>query len=85
MSTNEPKFRVWHIPQIPMDPFTVDVDDLETAVIVQNALADYDLFQFEHRVKPDYANASGIQSWRPEDMDWEDVDEEVIADLAATA
>lgn len=57
------KLRVWHIPQVPMKPFHVETDSLETAVAIQNALANYDLFQYENNVKGDYSNASGIELW----------------------
>ncbi|AEZ66275.1 hypothetical protein EXT67_20440 [Pectobacterium atrosepticum] len=50
------KLRVCHVPQIPMEPFIVPVSSLEEAVVVMNALADYDLFQFENKIKPDYCN-----------------------------
>ncbi|WP_332645086.1 hypothetical protein [Aeromicrobium sp.] len=66
-------YRVWHIPQIPMEAFHVEVPDLPTALIVWNALSDYDLFQFENRVKPDYSNASGIQEFA--EGEWSDVDD----------
>lgn len=57
------KFRVWHIPQVPMKAFHVETDSLQEAVKIKNALADYDLFQYENNVKGDYANANGIEMW----------------------
>jgi len=57
----ELKFRVWHIPQVPMKSFFVEVPTYDEAVRIQNALAGYDMFQFENNIKPDYCNASGIQ------------------------
>lgn len=71
--TNAP-YRVWHIPQVPMKAFYYEVPDLATAVVLSNALDDYDLFEFENRVKGDYANAGGIQVW--EDGEWVEVPEE---------
>lgn len=67
--------RVWHIPQIPMEPFTVGVDDYAAGEKVIDVLADYDLFQFENNVKPDYSNASGIQVFCTEENDWVDVED----------
>lgn len=52
--------RVWWIPQIPMEPFNVPVDSVAEAKLVLKTLADYDLFQFAHNVKPDYSNAGGL-------------------------
>ena len=57
------KLRVWHIPQVPMKAFHVETDSLQEAVKIKNALADYDLFQYENNVKGDYANANGIEMW----------------------
>lgn len=67
---NEGDLKIWWVPQIPMDAFEVAVPDLRTAAILLNTLADYDQFQFEHNVKPDYANMGGLQVF--EDDDWSD-------------
>lgn len=58
------KFRVWHIPQVPGKPFHVEVRDYAEAIRVKATLADYDTFQFENKIKPDYCNASGIQVYQ---------------------
>ncbi|EGJ6623266.1 superinfection exclusion protein [Salmonella enterica] len=60
----ELKFRVWHIPQVPGVAFHVEVPTFEEAQRLKNALADYDLFQFNNNIKPDYCNASGIQIYQ---------------------
>jgi hypothetical protein len=57
------KLRVWHVPQIPMKSFKVEVASVEEGVRMLNALADYDLFQFENNIKPDYCNMNGLQMW----------------------
>ena len=81
---NQPKegdLRVWWIPQVPMKPFYVDVPSLEVAGYIMDVLADYDMFQFENNIKPDYANAGGVQVFEGgEWIDWysedgEDFDE----------
>ncbi|MEF2965057.1 hypothetical protein V3851_04370 [Paenibacillus sp. M1] len=64
------KLRVWWIPQIPMKSFNVDVESVEEAEKILNVLADYDLFQYENRVKGDYANAGGLQYWDEEENEW---------------
>ena len=61
--------RVWWIPQVPMKPFYVNVKSVEEGVLIMNTLADYDLFQYENNVKPDYANAGGLEVWNGEE--WE--------------
>ena len=53
--------RVWHIPQMPMKPFHVEVATVDEAKKILNTLWDYDTFQFENKVKPDYSNASGLE------------------------
>lgn len=53
--------RVWHIPQVPMAAFHVEVASLEQAELVITTLARYDLFQLNQGVKPDYSNASGLE------------------------
>jgi len=59
----EQKMRVWWIPQIPMKPFQVEVKDLVEAKKILDVLTDYDTFQFENNVKPDYCNAGGLEVW----------------------
>lgn len=69
----EGQLRVWHIPQVPMEAFRVYVKTIQEGKIVLDTLAFYDLFQFEHRIKPDYANAGGLQVYENgEWCDWYD-------------
>jgi superinfection exclusion protein gp17 len=60
---SEVEIQVWWVPQIPMEAFRFTVPSLEAGVMLCDALAEYDLFQFEHNVKPDYSNVGGIE-WR---------------------
>lgn len=64
----EGDLRVWWIPQVPMKAFYRNVVDLAQAALLIETLADYDRFQFENRIKPDYANMGGLQVF--EDGDW---------------
>lgn len=57
------KFRVWHIPQIPMKSFNVEVESVEEGVRLMDTLANYDAFQYENNIKPDYCNMNGLQMW----------------------
>lgn len=68
------RYQVWYIPQVPMPAFERVYDDLETAKTVLNAIIDFSIFEFENRVKPDYADAAGIAVW--EDGDWCDIEEQ---------
>jgi hypothetical protein len=63
------KLRVWWIPQMPMQAFRVDVDSVEEGAKLLNTLARYDEFQFEHKIKPDYSNAGGLEMFDPEDKE----------------
>lgn len=64
------KLRVWHIPQVPMKPFHVEVETIEEAWKIMNTLWDYDIFQCENKVKPDYFNATGLEYFDEEENDW---------------
>lgn len=65
------KLRVCHIPQVPScDPFIVEVEDLKHAKFISDMLADYDLFQYENKIKPDYNNANFVEEWCEEEQEW---------------
>lgn len=63
------KLRVYWHPQVPCTPFVVPVENLVEAKLLLNTLADYDLFQLSHRIKPDYSNAGGLEQL-DSDGDW---------------
>jgi hypothetical protein len=80
----EKKLRVWWTPQVPMTSFTVPVKTLEEASLILDTLAAYDLFQLHHNVKPDFANAGGLQEFDEEEKEWiEWYDEETGDDFDA--
>ena len=63
--------RVWWIPQVPMKPFRVAVESVAEAAKLLQVLADYDIFQFDNKVKPDYCNAGGLEEFDGEEWsDW---------------
>ena len=62
------QLRVWHIPQVPMKGFNVLVNSVEEAKKILRVLWDYDTFQYDNKIKPDYSNASGLEVF--EDDDW---------------
>jgi len=66
----EGQIRVWWCPQMPMDNFYVPVANIEQAALIMDTLADYDLFQYNNNVKPDYSNAGGVEIF--EDGEWMD-------------
>lgn len=78
------QLRVWWIPQIPMKAFTVEVASLAEAKLLLNVLADYDTFQFENNIKPDYCNSGGLQVWHDDErdfIDWMNDEGDSIDDL----
>ena len=64
------KLRVEHFPQVPCKPFIIPVNTIEEALLLFNVLADYDLFQFDNRIKPDYANMTCLNVWDEEENEW---------------
>ena len=62
------QLKVWWVPQVPMKSFDVLVDNLRQAKLLLDTLANYDLFQYENNIKPDYSNAGGLMIW-DEDID----------------
>jgi hypothetical protein len=72
-SAGAARLKVWWVPQIPMEAFEVEVSSLADADLLLDVLADYDAFQFEHRVKGDYCNAGGLVMLEAgEWVDWYD-------------
>ena len=65
------KLRVWHNCQVgAVENFYVEVESIEQAWKILNTLWDYDLFQYENNIKPDYCNASGLESFDEEEQEW---------------
>lgn len=62
------QLRVWWIPQVPCKAFRVPVANPAAGQALLAVLADYDKFQFEHRIKPDYCNTGGLEVF--EDGEW---------------
>ena len=55
--------QVWWVPQVPMTAFEWPVKDVASGVLLLDVLAEYDRFQYENNIKPDYSNAGGIRRW----------------------
>lgn len=62
--------RVWWIPQIPGKPFFVNVASPQEGLKMMQVLADYDRFQFENRIKPDYSNVGGLECYSSTGGGW---------------
>lgn len=73
---------VWWIPQVPGKPFEVNVDSLLEGKKLLETLANYDLFQFENNIKPDYCNAGGLAILEEDGWyDWESADGDSIDEI----
>lgn len=51
-----------------MEPFIVPISSVYEGRLILDTLARYDLFQLEHNIKPDFANAGGLSIY--EDGEW---------------
>lgn len=72
-SPKDGDLKVWWIPQVPMKSFDVSVKSPAEAAMLLKVLADYDIFQFENNIKPDYCNTGGLCIFENgEWIDWED-------------
>ena len=78
------KLRVWWIPQVPMESFKVDVRTIREAKKILNVLADYDKFQLEHNIKPDYSNTGGLEYFDEETKEWSEFEDEDGNDIWET-
>lgn len=79
------KLRVWHMPQVPAredaDIFRVDVKTVDEAALILNTLWNYDNFQFERKIKPDFSNASGLEYWNEDNKEWQEYYDEFGNDI----
>lgn len=85
------RIKVWWIPQIPGVPYERMAPSFSVAKEIYEVLAEYDAFQFEHKIKGDYANTGGISICHPAltSNDWYDIelngDEDDLADWIVEA
>lgn len=69
---NNKKLKFWWIPQIPGKAFEMDIKTLEEGALLMTAFANYDIFQYENNIKPDFCNAGGVQQFDEEEGEWFD-------------
>lgn len=63
------QMRVTWIPQVGYDAeMVIPVKDVFEGVKIMEVLANYDLFQYENRIKPDYSNMGFLEVY--EDGEW---------------
>lgn len=66
VTLTEGALKIWWIPQIPMKSFEFLVKDLAEGKKFLEVLADYDAFQYENNIKPDYSNMGGLVRLEPD-------------------
>lgn len=66
------KLRVLHYPQVPCNPFIVDVKDEEEAYKITQVLAYQHLWLFENKIIPDYANSICVVMFDKTENEWVD-------------
>ena len=64
------KLRVLHYPQIPCEPFFVEVENEREAYLMSQTLADQHLFLYDNNFIQDYANMILVEMWDEEEEDW---------------
>lgn len=76
----EGTLRIWWIPQVPMgNSFKVIVTDVDSAMLLLDTLANYDLYQLKNNIKPDYSNAGGLEIF--ENGEWSEYHDEEDRDI----
>jgi len=72
MKLTKNKLRVLHYPQVPCEPFFVDVKDEEQAYLIKETLVNQHLFLFDNNFIPDYANSICVVMWDEDEKEWTD-------------
>lgn len=67
------RLRVWHIPNIPGEPFYQEVDSLREARLVLQTLARYDLYLGEQHIQ---SSVQGLEELSFEEREWEEWSDE---------
>lgn len=75
------KLRIWWIPQVPMNAFKVDINSIKEAKNVLHILAEYDKFQFENNIKPDYSNTGGLEYFDEDNKEWSEFEDDEGNDI----
>lgn len=70
MNLTGKRLQVWHYPQVPCNPFQVDVKDEYEAVKIINTLADQHIWLLQNKMIPDYSNTFEVVMWDEEEQDW---------------
>lgn len=66
------RFKAWYIPQIPMKAFEVERDTAAEAKAALDLITDFSIFEYDNKIKPDYADVGGVMEWDDAESDWID-------------
>jgi hypothetical protein len=83
----KPELRLCWYPQMPCKPFISTASSAKEIKILRETLANYDLFQFENQIKPDYCNMGVVERFDPEDTEdspegtWVEVDDDELEEM----
>lgn len=84
----EGDIKIYYYPQIGKAPaYEVVVPDFAAAVSTLNAVIGLSIFEFKHRLKPDYTDAAGIVRYESDGEGgyaWFEIDEDVLEPLGLT-
>lgn len=82
MTLSGNRLQVHHYPQLPCEPFSVDVENEHEAIKIINTLADQHIWLLKNKLIPDYNNTFNVvmldgSEWvdywnEAEKMNWED-------------
>lgn len=78
-NTTDTHLQVWWSPQLgskAITPFVMPVHSFNEAKLIYNTLANYDLYQHENAIKPDYSNMGGLQYWDEGYQAWKEYTDE---------
>ena len=72
MQLSGKRLQVHHYPQVPCNPFCVDVKDEYEAARLMDILADQHAWLFKNKLIPDYCNSLNVAMWDEEEKEWVD-------------
>lgn len=91
MQLSGKRLQVHHYPQVPCNPFSVEVKDEYEAAKMIDTLADQHIWLFKNLLIPDYCNSFNVVMWdgsewvdywnEAEQMNWDDFEEAYADEL----
>lgn len=60
------RLQVWHYPQLPCEPFKIDVKDEHEAIKIIEIIGDQHIWLYKNKMIPDYCNSFAVMMWEEE-------------------